>query len=300
MRIASLVPSATELLFALGLGDDVVAVTHECDWPPGPAGVERLPRLTRSAIPAGLEPADIDAAVRERVGAGLSLYELDAGALAELEPELIVTQQVCEVCAVSSDDVRAVAAELPGNPPVLSLDPSTLADVLDDCVKLGAAAGIPARGAELRAELADRIEAVREATASAPPVRTLALEWLDPPFTGGHWIPEMIDAAGGIDALGTEPGARSRDLSWHEVGASSPDVVAVMPCGLHAEEAEREARRHRADLEALGAEAIHAVDAASSFSRPGPRLADGVELLGHLLHPRLIGAPAGLESRRIA
>ena len=167
-------------------------------------------------------------------------------------------------------------------------------------MKLGAAAGIPARGAELRAELADRIEAVREATASAPPVRTLALEWLDPPFTGGHWIPEMIDAAGGIDALGTEPGARSRDLSWHEVGASSPDVVAVMPCGLHAEEAEREARRHRADLEALGAEAIHAVDAASSFSRPGPRLADGVFVTSQVSTFRERGAQAAYDQLEAA
>ena len=299
MRIASLVPSATELLFALGLGDDVVAVTHECDWPPGPDGIAALPRLTRSMIPAGLEPAEIDAAVRERVGTGQSLYELDTDVLAGLDVELIVTQQVCEVCAVSSDDVRAIAERLPTSPRVLSLDPSTLGEVLDDCVELGAAAGVPARGAELRAELAARIEAVRAATAAAERVRTLALEWLHPPFTGGHWIPEMIAAAGGVDALGTEPGARSRDLAWEEALAAKPDVVVVMPCGLHAVDAEREAKRHLDRLESLGAGAIHAVDAASSFSRPGPRLADGVELLGHLLHPDRVPRPPALESRRV-
>ena len=299
MRIASLVPSATEMLFALGLGADVVAVTHECDWPSGPDGVDELPRLTRSMIPAGLEPAEIDAAVRERVGAGQSLYELDTAVLADLGVELIVTQQVCEVCAVSSDDVRAIAERLPTRPRVLSLDPSTLGEVLDDCEVLGEAAGVPKRGAELRGELASRIDAVRAATSGAEPVRTLALEWLDPLYCGGHWVPEMITAAGGIDALGTEPGARSRELGWEEVAASGPDVVVVMPCGLYAADAEREVRRHLERLEALGARAIHAVDAASSYSRPGPRLADGVELLGHLLHPELVREPAGLESRRI-
>lgn len=297
MRIASLVPSATELLFALGLGDAVVAVTHECDFP---ASVEQLPRLTRSMIPAGLDPAEIDAAVRERVGAGQSLYALDTDVLADLGVDLIVTQQVCEVCAVSSDDVRAVAGRLPTSPRVLSLDPSKLGEVLDDAVKLGEVAGIAERGVELRRQLGGRIEAVREAVTGAPRPRVLALEWLDPPFCGGHWVPEMIAAAGGVDALGTEPGARSRELDWKEIDASRPDAVVVMPCGLYAEEAEREAERHRARLEALGARTIHAVDAASSFSRPGPRLADGVELLGHLLHPELVGAPDQLEWRRVA
>lgn len=300
MRIASLVPSATELSFSLGLGHQVVAVTHECDWPAGPNGVSDLPQLTRSMIPAGLEPAEIDAVVRERVGNGLSLYALDTDVLEELGVDLIVTQQVCEVCAVSSDDVRAIAARLPTKPRVLSLDPSTLGEVLDDAVTLGEVAGIPARGAELRAELAARIEAVREATAGEPRVRTLALEWLDPPYCGGHWVPEMIEAAGGLDALGTEAGARSRELTWEEVEGSEPEAIVVMPCGLYAEEAEREATRHLERLQTLGAATIHAVDAASSYSRPGPRLADGVELLGHLLHPGRVAAPGGLEFRELA
>ena len=296
MRIASLVPSATELLFALGLGSRVVAVTHECDYP---AEASELPRLTRSMIPAGLDPADIDAAVRERVGAGESLYGLDCDRLEGLAVDLIVTQQVCEVCAVSSDDVRAVAARLPTRPRVLSLDPSTLEDVLHDPLALSDAAGTPAAGPRLRDHLAGRIEAVRAAVAGAPRRRVAALEWLDPPYCGGHWIPEMVAAAGGTDAFGTAPGARSRVVSWDEVAAGEPDVVVVMPCGLYAAEAEAEAKRHSRRLRDLGAE-IHAVDAASSFSRPGPRLADGVELLGHLLHPERVPAPSALESRRVS
>lgn len=293
MRIASLVPSATEMSFALGLGADVVAVTHECDHP---AAVAALPRLTRSLIPDGLAPAEIDAAVRERTGAGQSLYELDADTLRELEPDLIVTQEVCAVCAVSCDDVRAVAAGLPSRPDVLSLDPSRLDDVLADAETLAAAAGEPGAGRDLRASLERRIETVRAATAGASRPRVAALEWLDPPYCAGHWVPEMIAAAGGTDALAA-PGERSRELGWDEIAAARPEVVVVMPCGLHAADAEREGRRHSARIDALGAGSAFAVDAAASFSRPGPRLADGVELLGHLLHPDLVPAPAGLASR---
>lgn len=295
MRIASLVPSATELLYALGLGGDVVAVTHECDHP---AAVAELPRLTRSMIPAGLDSGEIDAAVRGRLAAGESLYALDPELLADLGVELIVTQQICQVCAVSSDDVRALAERLPTRPRVLSLDPSLLGEVLDDAITLAEAARVPNAGAALRAELDARIEAVRAATAGAERPRVAALEWLDPPYCAGHWVPEMIAAAGGIDALAS-PGERSRRLGWEEVESARPDVVVVMPCGLYAADAEREAERHRRRLEALGARELHAVDAASSFSRPGPRLADGVELLGHLLHPELVPAPARLESRRV-
>jgi iron complex transport system substrate-binding protein len=295
MRIASLVPSATEMLFALGLGPSVVAVTHECDHPPE---VGDLPRLTRSMIPAGLEPADIDAAVRERVGAGESLYALDTTQLERLEVDLIVTQQICAVCAVSSDDVRAIAARLPRRPEVISLDPSRLAEVLDDAVTLGEVAGVATDGVALRASLETRIEAVRLATAEAPRPRVAALEWLDPPYCAGHWLPEMIAAAGGVDAL-AEPGERSREIGWGEIHGAEPDVVVVMPCGLYAAEAEAEAKRHRRALAGLGASAAWAVDAASSFSRPGPRLADGVELLGHLLHPELVPRPSALEWRQL-
>lgn len=297
MRIASLVPSATEMLFALGLGDSVVAVTHECDHP---AEVATLPRLTRSLIPAGLDPPDIDAAVRERILAGDSLYGLDSDRLEEMEVDLIVTQQVCAVCAVSSDDVRALAARLPTKPRVISLDPATLGDVLDDSIRLGDAAGVPDAGRALTAELERRIGAVYHATRTAPHRRVTAIEWLDPVFCGGHWLPEMIKAAGGVDALGIEPGQHSRIVEWDELAAARPGVVFVMPCGLYAEEAEAEARRHIEELDSLGARRVIAVDAASSFSRPGPRLADGVELLGHLLHPGRVRAPTALEWREVA
>lgn len=284
------------MLFALGLGPSVVAVTHECDHP---AAVEALPRLTRSMIRSGLGPAGIDAAVRERIDAGLSLYELDAEVLAELDVDLIVTQEVCAVCAVSADDVAAVAARLPTRPQVISLDPSRLGDVLDDAVELAEACGVPDPGVELRRALETRIEAVRSTVATAPPIPTAALEWLDPPYCAGHWVPEMIAAAGGIDALAAA-GDRSRVVTWEEVTAAGPEVTVVMPCGLHAAEAEAECRAHVAELAATGSSRVHAVDAAASFSRPGPRLADGVELLGHILHPGLVPAPTGLESRPIA
>ena len=286
-------PSATEMLSALGLSASTVAVTHECDFPPE---VAELPRLTRSMIPAGLDPGEIDAAVRARVGAGESLYALDTVQLERLEVDLIVTQQVCAVCAVSSDDVRAIAARLPSSPRVLSLDPSRLGEVLDDAVTLAEAAGVPEAGHELRRSLGQRIEAVRAATAETEPVAVAALEWLDPPYCAGHWLPEMVAAAGGRDAIAS-PGERSREIGWSEITAAEPEAIVVMPCGLYAPEAEAEAARHRRRLTAIGARRGWAVDAASSFSRPGPRLADGVELLGHLLHPELAPAPDALEWR---
>jgi iron complex transport system substrate-binding protein len=289
-RIASLVPSATEALFALGLGDRVVAVTHECDHPPA---VAALPRLTSSVIEEGLPPAEIDARVRDVTGRGESLYRLDERALAAVRPDLIVTQALCAVCAVSVDDVRAVATRLPGSPAVISLDPETLDEVLDDLVRLAAAAGEAESGGRLRTRLAGRLDAVRAAVAGADRPRVAALEWLDPVYLGGHWVPEMIEIAGGVDPLG-ERGRKSRTASWDEVAAAAPDVVVAMPCGLYVDEAAAQARAHAERLRALGAERVTAVDAASSFSRPGPRLVEGVELLAHLLHPELIAAPAAI------
>jgi iron complex transport system substrate-binding protein len=286
MRIASLVPSATEMLFALGLGDSVAAVTHECDYPPG---VEQLPHLTRSVIPGGLDAAEIDAAVRERTSRGEALYELDAETLDELDVDLIVTQAVCEVCAVSFDDVRAVAQRLPTQPDVISLDPSTLGEVLADIPRLAEAAGVLEAGERLTEELGVRLEAVEQAVEGARRPRVAALEWLDPVFIGGHWVPQMIELAGGEDVLGL-PGEKSRTAEWAEVEAVAPEVVVSMPCGYYAEQAAAETMRWRRHLDLLGARVI-AVDAAAYFSRPGPRLVDGVELLGHLLHPELVPAP---------
>ena len=291
MRIASLVPSATEMLFALGQGDRVVAVTHECDYPPG---AEQLPQLTRSVIPDGLDAAEIDEAVRERTGRGESLYELDGDLLEDLDVDLIVTQAVCEVCAVSFDDVRAVAERLPSKPEVIALDPSTLGEVLADIPRLAAAVGAPEAGDQLAAELGERLEAVERAVGDARRPRVAALEWLDPVYVGGHWVPQMIELAGGEDALGL-PGEKSRTAEWGEVEAVAPDVVMSMPCGYYAEQAAAETIRWRKHLGQLGAR-VFAVDAAAYFSRPGPRLVDGVELLGHLLHPELVPAPPSRRS----
>jgi iron complex transport system substrate-binding protein len=295
MRIASLVPSATEALFALGLGDQVVAVTHECDHPPA---ATRLPRLTASVIEGDLAPAEIDSRVRELTGRGESLYRLDEALLDELEPDLIVTQALCAVCAVSFDDVRAIAGRIPSRPRVISLDPTTLDQVLDDLVVIADAGGDRDRGRMLAAALRTRIETVSEAVAGRDRPRVAALEWLDPVYVGGHWVPEMIAAAGGDDVLGA-PGARSRAVEWDEVAGAHPELVVVMPCGLYADESAAQARDHAGPLRELGATAIAAVDAASSFSRPGPRLADGIELLGHLLHPEVIRAPAQIGFERL-
>lgn len=289
MRIVSLVPSATEMLFALGLGDEVVAVTHECDYPPE---VDQLPKVTRNALPAGLSSAEIDAAVKQRTLAGESIYELDVDLLHELEPDLIVTQALCQVCAVSYEDVRAIAEELPTQPPVISLDPTTVGEVLSDARTLAQATHRKDEAVDLIRQASDRIDRVRLKVRGARRLRVAALEWLDPPYAAGHWTPQLIEFAGGEDVLGF-PGEHSRECSWAEVEAAEPDVVVVMPCGYDAQLAYREAEMHREQLAELGAGEVVAVDAAAYFSRPGPRIVDGLELLAHVLHPERVDQASG-------
>lgn len=286
-RIASLVPHATELLFALGLGGQVVAVTHECDYPPAAA---ELPKLTRDVLPADLSSAEIDAAVRERTAAGEAIYELDELALAEAAPDLILTQALCPVCAVSYEDVRAVAERLRSRPEVIALDPHTLGETLGDIRTVAEATGIRDRGVELVRQAADRIDAVKLAVRGERRPRVVALEWLDPVFVAGHWTPQMIDLAGGEDLLGLA-GESSQQLGWNVLAAAAPEIVLVMPCGYDAERAAEEARRYARQLATLGAERIVAVDAAACFSRPGPRLIEGLELLAHVFHPGRGGEP---------
>jgi iron complex transport system substrate-binding protein len=283
MRIVSLVPSATEMLFALGLGSDLIAVTHECDYPP--AALE-LPRVTRDVLPSGLTAAQIDAAVKALTLAGESIYELDTKLLHELRPDLIVTQALCSVCAVSYDDVRAVAEEIEGHPRVISLDPHTVGEVLGDVRTLAQATDKKDAAAELVRDAAARIDRVRLAVRDARRPTVAALEWLDPPFAAGHWTPQLIELAGGQDVLGFA-GEHSEQRTWEEITASRPDVVIVMPCGYDAEIAHREAEMHREQLQAVGAGEVVAVDAAAYFSRPGPRIVDGLELLAGILHPEL-------------
>jgi iron complex transport system substrate-binding protein len=292
MRIASLVPSSTEMLYALGLGESVVAVTHECDYPPE---ARAKPHLTRSVIPEGLPAPEIDAAVRERTGRGEALYELDEPTLRELDPDLIVAQAVCEVCAVSFEDVRAVAERLPSRPRVLSLDPSTIGEVLADVPRLADAAAVPEAGSRLAGAAAARLDQVRAAVEGTARPRVAALEWLDPVFVGGHWVPQMIDFAGGEDVLGL-PGEKSRTAGWDEVRAARPDVAVVMPCGYDLEGAAAGALAYAEPLATLGARVV-AVDAAAYFSRPGPRLVDGVELLAWILHPDRAPVPLDFERK---
>jgi iron complex transport system substrate-binding protein len=286
MRIVSLVPHATGLLFALGLHDEVVAVTHECDYPPR---ARELPHVTRDALPPGLGAAEIDAAVRERIARGDAIYTLDEDALLALEPELIVTQALCPVCAVSYTEVAELARRMPGRPRVISLDPHTLGETLGDVRTLAQATGRRAEGVDLVARTAARIDRVKLAVRRRQRPRVAALEWLDPVFAAGHWTPQLIDLAGGDDVLGM-PGEASRQVSWEEVAAAEPHVVVAMPCGYDAPRAHAEALAYRDKLAALGASRVVAVDASAYFSRPGPRLVEGLELLAEILHPGLTDA----------
>jgi iron complex transport system substrate-binding protein len=287
MRIISLIPNGTEILFALGAGAEVVGVTHECDYPPE---ARRRPVLTASALGAQMTAAEVDRAVSAQLSNGKSLYTLDEAAVATLAPDLIVTQQLCPVCAVDTAVVESAARRLARCPELVSLDPLTLADVFDDVLRLGAATGRAAAAAALVAALQARLAAVRRAVAGRPRPRVLALEWLDPPFAAGHWVPEMIAAAGGRDALDTAPGTRSLRLSWEAVRAAGAEVVVAMPCG-HDEAGAREQIALLAghpiwrELPAVHAGKVYGVDANGCFSRPGPRLVDGIERLAALLHP---------------
>jgi iron complex transport system substrate-binding protein len=287
VRIVSLVPHATELLFALGLGPEVVGVTHECDFPPATAA---LRRVTADVLPSGLSAAEIDAAVRERTLGGEAIYELDRHALAELRPDLIVTQALCPVCAVSYEEVAEVAQTLPGSPRVIALDPKTLGETLGDVRTLAQASDRRDAGVDLVARAAARIDRVKLAVRGQPRPRVAAVEWLDPVYVAGHWTPQMIDIAGGEDVLGLA-GEPSQTVSWGELAASRPEVVVVMPCGYDAPRAHAEAVTYGRQLAELDARLVVAVDASAYFSRPGPRLIDGLELLAHILHPAAQAMP---------
>ncbi len=289
----SLVPHATELLFALDLGSEVVAVTHECDYP---AAALQRPRVTCDVLPSGLSAAEIDAAVRERTLAGEAIYELDREALAALEPDLIVTQALCPVCAVSYDEVAELAPGLPSRPRVIALDPKTVGETLGDVRTLAEATGRRAQGIELVQRAAARIDRVRLAVRDRPRPRVAAIEWLDPVYVAGHWTPQLIELAGGEDVLGL-PGEPSVSASWQTVAAAEPEIVVVMPCGYDAARAHAEAMAYADQLARLKAGRVVAVNASAYFSRPGPRLIDGLELLAHIIHPdRVPARPIGAEA----
>ena len=296
MRIVSLLPSTTEILFAVGAGDDVVGVTFECDYPTE-ARTRRI--VSTSALPEGLGAAEIDRLVSERMRAGEDLYHLDEGALAGLDADLVVTQDLCAVCAVDVSVVDEALAHLGCRADVLTIDPHTLEEVLASVVTLGRSSGRAAAAEELVAGLGERLARVDDAVAGRPRPDALVLEWTDPPFAPGHWVPEMVQRAGGTSVLGTT-GEKSYRTTWAAVSASRPEVVVVAPCGYHLAGATELAGDLVARDVLPSGIPVWAVDANASFARPGPRLVDGIEALAAIFHPEVLGGPDPGMARRIA
>ncbi|HEV2206901.1 MAG TPA: cobalamin-binding protein [Candidatus Acidoferrales bacterium] len=289
MQICSLLPSATEILFALGLGDSVAGVTHECDFPPAAA---KKPALIRPRLNLDVSPGEMDRQVNDMIARGESIYAVDADLLAKLAPDLIVTQDLCHVCTVSPDDLGGALARLSKRPRVLSLTPHTLADVWEDIRRVGDATHRRRDAQALALAIEQQVAAIemQAARASARP-RVLCLEWLDPFYVGGHWVPEMVSKAGGEDVLGMA-GKPSFKVTAEQIAQSHAEIILVMPCGYNAVRAAAEWRAFNPpeswhDLPAIRQNRIFAVDANSYFSRPGPRLADGVAILAHILHPEI-------------
>jgi iron complex transport system substrate-binding protein len=302
MKIASLLPAATEIVYALGLGDDLVGVTDECDYPPEAV---TKPVISRSALPQGRiqTPREIDEAVRSQVGDDGQLYILDRELLRREQPDVILTQDLCRVCAVPSGQVQRALDEL-GLPDaqVVSLDPSTLEEVVAQIETVGALLDREDRAKEIAETMRTRIAKVKDTAKRVLSLSVFALEWSDPPFSAGHWMPEMIEAVGAVPVL-AEKGQPSREVAWHEVRSAGPEVIVFMPCGYYLEEAEEEAttfleQPEFADTPAVRNGNAFAVDATSYFSRPGPRIVDGLEILAWAAHPEAYPEPpAGTIAR---
>ena len=302
-RIVSLLPSATEIVCALGLADSLVGVTHECDYPPEVVG---KPVLTASRIShQTMTSAEIDHAVRSQLDGHGSIYDLDEKLLRELEPDLILTQELCDVCAVSYKTVEQAARTFDADVKVVSLEPNTIRDIFSNVRTVGALAGRDAEGVRLVAELSTRLDALAVAlTATRTRPRTLLLEWLEPPFLPGHWVPEQIAFAGGEASFG-RAGAASTTTTPEELRAYDPEKIVLAPCGYYKEDTLRALRDARLpavwhDLSAVKAGEVWAVDATSYFSRPGPRVVRGAEILARVLHPDTFGAPEEHEAVRVA
>ena len=289
MRICTFLPSATEIVYALGLGDSLYGVSHECDFP---AGARAKPKVVRSRFdPADYTSQEIDRMVADMASRGERIYEVDVSVLEKAGPDLVITQELCEVCAVSFDDVQEAVSHLDQRPQLISLDPTRLYDVVDDVRRVAEATGTEGSGREIVAGLRERIEAARARTSAAPRPRVACIEWLDPLIVAGHWIPDMVDAAGGTDVLGRE-GEPSRRIAFDELVSAAADVLVLMPCGMDAERAAREFEsldglERWGDLPAVQRRETYVVDSGSLFSRSGPRLVDGLEVLGQILHSEL-------------
>lgn len=295
MRIVSLLPSATEILFAVGAGDGVVGVTFECDYP---AEARTRTVVSNTALPSGLTPGQIDAAVRERMAAGEDIYHLDEGALRALDPDVVVTQDLCAVCAVDVKEVDAALNYLGCRAEVVTLDPMTLEEVLTSIERVGAVTAMEARAAEVVRDLRARLARVVGAVAGRPTPRMALLEWTDPPFGPGHWLPDMVTTAGAVSVIGA-PGDKSHRIEWADVAQADADHIVVVPCGYHLDDAARMATElvERGVLP-TGPE-VWAVDADAAFVRPGPRVVDGVEALAAIAHPEVITLDERL-ARRVA
>ncbi len=282
MKIVSLLPSGTEIVYALDLGEHLRGVSFECDYP---ALARSVPVVSGTALPTdgSLSAQEIDAAVSARVAAGESIYTLDDARIRAIGPDLILAQDLCQVCAVPSGAVEQALEVIGCHAQVVSLDPSRLDEVLDCVGIVGAATGTSAKADALMESLRARVDAVRRRVRGRHRPRVLVLEWSDPPFNAGHWVPDMVEAAGGVPLLAAA-GARSRRLSWEEVGAENVDITLFTPCGFDLDGAVAQAPALLARPEAATLGRIFAVDANAYFSRPGPRVVDGVELLGELLH----------------
>jgi iron complex transport system substrate-binding protein len=288
MRICSFLPSGTEIVCALGLDDSLRAVSHECDYP---AHVRSKPKIVRSRFDsATLTSAEIDRTVADLMAKGERIYEVDDTVLRDARPDLVITQQLCEVCAVSFKDVQTATLQLQTPPRIISLDPSSIGDVMTDIETIGEATETTAKAGELTRDLRGRIEAVAATdTTGGRPRRVVCIEWLDPLIVAGHWIPEMVEMAGGVDAL-AEPGAPSRRVSFDELAESDPDVLILMPCGMGIDKAVQELSSLTdlaswKSLRAVKQGDVFAVDSGALFSRSGPRLVDGLELLARLIRP---------------
>ncbi len=287
MRIATLLPSATEIVCALGLADQIVAVSHECDYPPEIRGRSVVVRSLIDS--ASRSSGEIDADVEAALARGESLYQIDAAALAAVRPDLLITQDLCEVCALPSLDVEAITGELPGSPRILRLHPHTLDGILGDIVEVGAATGRDTEAHHVVDDLRARIARVEAAVCGRGRPRVFCMEWLDPPFCGGHWMPELVSLAGGEEVLG-RPSRPSVRVSWEKITQARPDVVVLTVCGFDVGRTLREAasiESHPAwrALPAVRAGRVYATDGAAYFSRSGPRIVDGLEILAAILHP---------------
>ena len=291
MRLVSLLPSATEIVYALGLGDELVGVTFECDEPASARAEKTI--VVGGRDTRGMTPGEIDAYVKTTMRAGGDLYTLHAGALAALDPDLILTQDLCRVCALPSGHVEDALDHLGCRADVLSLDPYTLDEVLGTITAVAVRAGVPERGETLVAALRSRLAAVAAAVAGRPRPRVAVVEWVDPPFTAGHWVPDLVAAAGGV-AVAARPGARSVQVSFVELAAGDPDLVLVTPCGFHLDGAAEQARAVVAHFPGVP---VWALDADGIVVRPGPRLVNGVEAIAAVLHPDAVPARPGTATR---